>query len=48
MGKREEIPIVRETKEVSLLSKVVQMAIVRVRKDVRLLGEERNGEIKGR
>ena len=30
----------RETKEVSLLAKIGQMAIVRVRKDVRLLGEK--------
>jgi len=41
MEKSEEISIVRETKEVSLLAKIGQMAIVRLRKGVSLLGEKR-------
>ena len=41
MGKSEETFIVRETKEVSLLAKIGQMAIVRLRKGVSLLGEKR-------
>jgi len=44
MGKSEETFIVRETKEVSLLAKIGQMTILRVRKCVSLLGgKERNG-----